>query len=129
MSEPGPAAVRRVHPRLELPADDFLCLKAHAARRRTTLGRLVEHAIADWLTGDEVPAPAQALAGPTLRSTAALPEELHTRLKVRAAYARTSMQVLMRAALAPVLAEARAAEQAEAGQPPAGGRHDRRNRF
>ena len=129
MSEPGPAASRRVHPRLELPAEDFLRLKAHAARRRTTLGRLVESTIADWLERDEEPAPAQALTGPTLRSTVVLPEDLHTRLKVRAAYARTSMQVLMRAALAPVLAEARAAEQAEAGQPPVHRWHDRRNRF
>ena len=129
MREPGPAALRRVHPRLELPADDFLRLKAHAARRRTTLGRLVEAAVTAWLERDEVPPPAQPLVGPTLRYTAALPEDLHTRLKVRAAYTRTTMQVLMRAALAPVLAEARAAEQAEAGQAPTGGWHDRRNRF
>jgi hypothetical protein len=117
MRAPGLVASRRVHPRLELPADDFLHLKACSARRRTTLGRL-----AGTRRGTGT-----GTGGPTLRSTAALPDELHTRLKVCATYACGIMQVLMRAALAPVLAEARAAEQAEVGQALAGGRHDRRH--
>lgn len=109
MREPDPAS-RRVHPRLELPEADFIALKAHAARQHTTLARLVEAAVVAWLAGDAAPPAAEPLVRPVVRYTVALPEELHTRLKVQAAYGRTTMQVLMRAALAPVLTEAQAEE-------------------
>jgi hypothetical protein len=105
MVESGP---RRVRSRLELPEDDFVALKAHAVLTRTTLGRLVEVAVAAWLERDEPPPQPPPLGDRIVHYTASLPEDLHTRLKVRAVYARTTLQALMRAALAPVIAAARA---------------------
>jgi hypothetical protein len=108
MVEPGPRLVRS---RLELPEEDFVALKAHAVLTRTTLGRLFEDSIAAWLDRDEPPPPPAPLGERVARYTLALPDDLHTRLKVRAVYARLTMQALVRAALTPVIAAARERER------------------
>lgn len=116
MDEHEPVTARQVRPRLELPEADFLALKAYTVRQRTTLARLIEAAIVAWLDRDEEAPPASAPLGErVVRYTVALPEELHVRLKVRAVYARTTMQALMRAALAPAIT---AAHQVEASDHP-----------
>ncbi|MCC6630410.1 MAG: hypothetical protein IT340_23780 [Chloroflexi bacterium] len=102
----GEPVSRRVRSRLELPEADFVALKAHAVLTRTTLGRLIEDAIAAWLDRDEPPPPPAPLGERVARYTVSLPDDLHTRLKVRAVYARMTMQALMRAALVPTLAAA-----------------------
>jgi hypothetical protein len=99
---------KRVAPAPLVPEDDFVALKAHAVLTQTTLGRLVEAAVAAWLEREEPPPPPKPLGERVVHYTASLPDDLHLRLKVRAVYARTTMQVLMRAALAPVIAAARA---------------------
>ena len=113
MVEPGP---RRVRSRLDVPEDDFVALKAHAVLTRTTLGRLVEDAVAAWLARDEPPPPQTPLGERVVHYTASLPDDLHMQLKVRAAYARTTLQALMRAALAPVVASARATRAVSSGR-------------
>src|SRR5688500_11843339 len=95
------AASRRVQPRLDLAEADFVALKVAAARQRTTLRTLLTTTITTWLEAGTPTLPAlPPLVEPIVRSSATLPEPVHQRLKVRAAQERTTLQHLMRSALA-----------------------------